>query len=355
MAAGTYWVDRDPATAWFSTIPFGMDPQGMAAWYYHGDGLKVWEETFAPFNLDPAPRPGIRATDGRMVPEEDQHPGRLQGPQDAHRGPRRAGHRARQAPRQCSLRPPRFIPPSSAGVIDAGEWVGPHDDMKLGLHKTARYYYYPGWHEPGTVSEFGFNKKAYESLPADLRRILDLAAVATQVHGLMDFHAKNAIALERLKTEFKDKVELVQFPAPVLRELKKIATQVIQEYSEKSPMARKVNASFAKFQALVGPLGPRRRGRLPAAPDRVIRSQDPAKGMDRPVSVPREEGDDRGTTPVHRESRRHADGRSSRGRRRCAECHRAAESPVADAHDLAARARHAATAGLSGCRRSSPR
>ena len=69
----------------------------------------------------------------------------------------------------------------------------------------------------------------------------------------MDFHSKNAIALERLKTEYKDKVELVQFPAPVLRELKKIATQVIKEYSEKSPMARKVNASFAKFQTLVGP------------------------------------------------------------------------------------------------------
>ena len=59
MAAGTYWVDRDPAIAWFSTIPFGMDPQGMAAWYYHGDGLKVWEETFAPFNLVPRLGPGF--------------------------------------------------------------------------------------------------------------------------------------------------------------------------------------------------------------------------------------------------------------------------------------------------------
>ena len=69
----------------------------------------------------------------------------------------------------------------------------------------------------------------------------------------MDFHTKNAIALERLKTEFKGKVELVQFPAPVLRDLKKIATPVITEQSEKSPMARKVHASFTKFQALVGP------------------------------------------------------------------------------------------------------
>jgi TRAP-type mannitol/chloroaromatic compound transport system substrate-binding protein len=63
------------------------------------------------------------------------------------------------------------------------------------------------------VSEFGFNKKAYEGLPADLRRMLDLAATAPRSR-LLDFHAKNAVALERLKTEFKDKIELVQFPAP---------------------------------------------------------------------------------------------------------------------------------------------
>ena len=74
-----------------------------------------------------------------------------------------------------------------------------------------------------------------------------------QVYGLTDFHAKNAIALERLKTEFKGKVEVLQFPVPVLRDLKKLAAEVVREESEKTPMARKVHASFTKFQALVGP------------------------------------------------------------------------------------------------------
>jgi TRAP-type mannitol/chloroaromatic compound transport system substrate-binding protein len=123
---------------------------------------------------------------------------------------------------------------------------------EAGLQNTARYYYYPGWHEPGTVAEFGFNRKAYEALPADLRRILDLATVAIQVHGLLDFHAKNAAAIDRIRTELKSKVELVQFPAPVLRDLRKLAAEVIREQSEKSPMARKVHASFMKFQALLG-------------------------------------------------------------------------------------------------------
>jgi TRAP-type mannitol/chloroaromatic compound transport system substrate-binding protein len=139
------------------------------------------------------------------------------------------------------------------GVIDAAEFVAPHEDMKLGLHQTARYYYYPGWHEPGTINEFGFNKKAYEALPIDLRRMLDHASAAVQVYSVTDYHTKNAIALERLRTEFKAKVEILQFPVPVLRDLRKLATEVIKEESEKTPMARKVHASFTKFQALVGP------------------------------------------------------------------------------------------------------
>ena len=138
-------------------------------------------------------------------------------------------------------------------MIDAAEWIGPHDDMKIGLHQTARYYYYPGWHEPGTMLEFGFNKKAYEALPIDLRRTLDHAAAAVQVYGRTDHHAKNAIALERLKTEFKGKVEILQLPVPVLRDLRKLAAEVVKDESEKTPMSRKVHASFTKFQALVGP------------------------------------------------------------------------------------------------------
>jgi TRAP-type mannitol/chloroaromatic compound transport system substrate-binding protein len=139
------------------------------------------------------------------------------------------------------------------GVIDAAEWIGPQDDMQLGLHKTARYYYYPGWQDCGTLIMFGFNKRAYEALPVDLRRTLDHAAAAVSGYGLTDYHTKNAIALERLKTEFKGKVEILPLPAPVLRDLKKLAAEVIREESEKTPMARRVHASFTRFQALVGP------------------------------------------------------------------------------------------------------
>jgi TRAP-type mannitol/chloroaromatic compound transport system substrate-binding protein len=252
MAAASYWSDKEPATAWFLSVPFGMDPQGMAAWCYRGDGLKLWEETYAPFNLVPRLGPGFAPQMGGWFRKKINMLADYKGLKMRIAG--LGGQVIDRAGGTSVLTPAAEIFATlERGVIDAAEWVGPHDDLKLGLHKAARYYYYPGWHEPGTVSEFGFNKKAYETLPADLRRILDLAAAATQVDGLMDFHTKNGTALERLKTEFKGKVELVQFPVPVLRDLRKIATQVIRDQSEKSPMARKVHASFTKFQALVGP------------------------------------------------------------------------------------------------------
>ena len=74
-----------------------------------------------------------------------------------------------------------------------------------------------------------------------------------QVYGLTDYHLKNALALGRLRTEFKDKVEILQLRRPCFRDLKKLAAEVVKEESEKTPMARKVHASFTKFQALVAP------------------------------------------------------------------------------------------------------
>jgi len=146
-----------------------------------------------------------------------------------------------------------IYPALEKGTLDAAEWVGPHDDLELGLQNTARYYYYPGWHEPGTVGEFVFNRKAYDALPVDLRRILDFATTAVQVHGFMDYHAKNLAAVLRLRSQFASKVELIEFPAPVLRDLRKLATDVVREQSTQSPMARKVHASFEKLSQQIGP------------------------------------------------------------------------------------------------------
>jgi TRAP-type mannitol/chloroaromatic compound transport system substrate-binding protein len=252
MGSPQYWKDREPALEWFGTIPFGMNTEGMAAWFYQSDGLRLWEEAYATFNLVPRPAFPVAPQMGGWFRKKINAMGDFKGLRM--RIPNLGGKVYARAGATTVMTPGGDIYAAlERGVIDAAEFVAPHEDMKLGLHQTARYYYYPGWHEPGTINEFGFNKKAYEALPIDLRRMLDHASAAVQVYSVTDYHTKNAIALERLRTEFKAKVEILQFPVPVLRDLRKLATEVIKEESEKTPMARKVHASFTKFQALVGP------------------------------------------------------------------------------------------------------
>ena len=252
MGSGQYWSDQEPALEWFATIPFGMNPEGMRAWYYQGDGLKLCEETYAAFNIVPRPAvsnsPQMAGWFRRKINTLADFKGFRM---------RIAGLGGKVLARAGAT---TVVTPGSEiygalerGVIDASEWIGPYDDMQMGLHKTARYYYYPGWHEPGTTLLFGFHKKAYEALPADLRHTLDHAVAAVQIYGRAEFNLKNAIALEKLKTEFKGKTEMLPLPVPVLRDLKKLATEVVKQESEKSSAARKVHASFTKYQSLVGP------------------------------------------------------------------------------------------------------
>lgn len=253
MAASYYWTAKDPAVEWFTTIPFGLDPQGMAVWYYHGGGRALWEETYASFNLVPRLGPGFAPQMGGWFRKKINTIADYKGLK-MRMGTGFGGRVIARAGGTAVLTPAADIYRAlERGVIDAAEWVGPHDDLELGLQNTARYYYYPGWHEPGTVGEFVFNKKAYGALPTDLRRILDFATTAVQVDGFMDYHAKNLAAVERLRNEYAGKVELVEFPAVVLRDLKKLATDVVQEQSEQNPMARKVHASFSRFYKRIGP------------------------------------------------------------------------------------------------------
>jgi TRAP-type mannitol/chloroaromatic compound transport system substrate-binding protein len=139
------------------------------------------------------------------------------------------------------------------GVIDATEWVGPYHDLRMGFYQAAKYYYYPGWHEPGTALEFIFNKKAYESLPKDLQHIVDAACAENDVWALAEFDANNGAALQTLIN--KHNVKVFKFPDKVLDALRPLALEVVEEQAAKTPMARKVNESFKKFQKVVGSWG----------------------------------------------------------------------------------------------------
>lgn len=247
--AAYYWAGKEPATQWFTAVPFGLNAQGQYAWCYAGDGLELWEETYKSFSLVPRPSASTGVQMGGWFRTKINSITDYQGLKM--RIPGLGGKVVSKAGATVVLLPPGEIYPAlERGVIDAAELVGPHDDLKLGLHQTARYYYYPGWHEPGAITEFTFNRKAYESMPVDMRRILDHAAMAIQTLAYAEYDVKNAMALERFRTEFRGKVEILPFPAEVMKGLKRLADQVNREESEKSPMAKKVYASYTKFQGM---------------------------------------------------------------------------------------------------------
>ena len=133
------------------------------------------------------------------------------------------------------------------GSIDATEWVSPYNDLALGLHRAARYYYYPGWQEPGPTLECIVNRQAWDSLPEDLQAMVRIACQATVVDMTSEFMARNATALEQLAAE--DDVELREYPREVLAQLKALTFEVIEELAAEDALVARVWASYRDFMA----------------------------------------------------------------------------------------------------------
>jgi TRAP-type mannitol/chloroaromatic compound transport system substrate-binding protein len=132
-----------------------------------------------------------------------------------------------------------------SGAIDATEWVGPYNDLAFGLYKAAKYYYYPGWHEPGTTLEAIVNKKVFDALPADLQSIVMNACKVVNQDMLAEYTARNPAALQALLTEHK--VDMRKFPQDVLNKLRELSSEVVAEIAQKDAFSQKTYASYLKF------------------------------------------------------------------------------------------------------------
>jgi len=131
-------------------------------------------------------------------------------------------------------------------VIDATEWVGPYNDLAMGLHEAARYYYYPGWQEPGPTLECIINKEAWATLPEDLQTIIELACATLNVQMMAEFSARNADQLVVLEED--SSIEIRAFPNDVLVELRKLTDALIAELIAEDPQAAKIYASFNTYR-----------------------------------------------------------------------------------------------------------
>ncbi|MFQ5828360.1 MAG: TRAP transporter substrate-binding protein [Candidatus Methylomirabilia bacterium] len=243
-AAAYWWAGYEPATQWFTTVPFGMNAQGTLAWLTSGGGQELHEELYSGFNLVPR-RGGFTGVQmagwfRKKIKSVDDLKGLKM------RIPGLGGKvYGKVGVAVVMLAPGDIYISLERGVLDATEWIGPYLDRRLGLHQVAKYYYYPGWHEPGTSGELFFNKKAYEKLPVDLQYIIDAASDRVANWMFTQFDVHNASALEDLVVNHK--VQVLKLPDSVLADFRKLSAEVVREEAEKSPMAKKVSEAYNKF------------------------------------------------------------------------------------------------------------
>jgi TRAP-type mannitol/chloroaromatic compound transport system substrate-binding protein len=131
-------------------------------------------------------------------------------------------------------------------TIDATEWIGPFHDQRMGLYRAAEHYYYPGWHEPGTVLELTVNQRAYDSLPADLQAIIATAAQAENVRMLSEMEQKNLSALHELQQ--RDDMQLHRFPDDVLNTLKTLTDETLAEEAAKDAKFKRIYDAYDAFR-----------------------------------------------------------------------------------------------------------
>ena len=242
--AAYYWRGKAPVAAMFSTVPFGMTAQEMNGWLHYGGGLELWRELYGRFNLVPFACGNTGVQMGGWFNKEINSLDDLQGLKM--RIPGLGGEvleRAGGVP--VSLPGSEVFTSLQTGVIDATEWVGPYNDLALALHTVAKYYYYPGWHEPGPTLEAIVNKDAWDSLPPDLQAMIEAATRAVNDDMLSEFTARNNASLRTLIDEHG--IELREFPPDVIEALKVAARDVVREGAGDDELGQRIYTSYMNF------------------------------------------------------------------------------------------------------------
>ncbi|UCC55842.1 MAG: TRAP transporter substrate-binding protein DctP [Gammaproteobacteria bacterium] len=246
--AAYYWKGKSEAAQFFAAVPFGLTAQEMNAWLLYGGGMELWREVYEPFGVIPvaAGNSGVQMA-GWFKHEinsvEDLRGLKMRIPGLGGEVLSRAGGVPVGTP------PVEIFTSLQRGAIDATEWVGPYNDLAFGLYKAAQYYYYPGWHEPGTTLEALVNRAAFDALPADLQHIVINACHVVNGDMLAEYTARNNAALKTLVEEHG--VDVRRLPDEVLERLRELSHEVVSEIAAKDPLSGRVYDSFTQFSEQV--------------------------------------------------------------------------------------------------------
>lgn len=243
--ASYYWTGKNPSLPFFTTVPFGMNAQQMNSWLYSGGGMELWQEQYAKYNLVPfaGGNTGVQMAGwfNKEINTIEDFKGlkmRIPG----------LGAKVLQEIGGTSVLSAgsEIYTNLERGVIDATEWIGPYHDYLMGFHDIAKYYYSPGWHEPGANLEIIINKRLFDSLPKNLQSILDAAAFKLNAWTLAEFEAKNNEYLQKIINE--SDVELRQLSPEVLSGLFDARENMIRDLVAQNADSKKVYDSYSKFQ-----------------------------------------------------------------------------------------------------------
>jgi len=243
-----YWKGKIPASPLFGALPFGMTATELNAWLHYGGGLALWRELYKPFGIIPMAGGNTGAQFGGWFKKEINSIDDLQGLKM--RIPGLGGDVLKKAGAiPVNLTGGEIFSSLQSGAIDASEWVGPYNDLAFGFYQAAEYYYTSVWHEPSAGLEFLINEKAFNALPPDLKKIIEVAARAVNEDTLDEYNARNNNALKVLLE--KHQVKLRQFPPEVLQQLKIFTQEVMIEQASNDPDFAKVWQSYSQFMAQI--------------------------------------------------------------------------------------------------------
>jgi len=247
--ASFYWQGKQPASAFFTTVPFGMTPAEHTAWINAGGGQALWDELYQPFGVKPFMAGNTGICMGGWFRGEIGSAAALKGMKIRSLGLGGEVYR-RLGAVPLTTSPGEIITGLQSGLVDGAEFVGPGSDIALGLYRLANFYYSPGFNKPNGTGECIVSLKLWNSLDAQQKAILSHACAAEAAFALDEMERLNVEALNALVE--RNGVKLKTFPPDMIEAARGHARDVIGEIGTKSEIAKRVVESYTAFRTRTG-------------------------------------------------------------------------------------------------------
>ncbi len=247
--ADYYWKGKHPGWAYFTAVPFGLTNTEFNAWYHFGGGAALHDELAGEFGMKNIPCGNTGVQMGGWFRKEMNSADDFKGLKM--RMPGLGGDvLAKLGASPVSLPGGQIYENLVSGAIDATEWVGPWNDSFMKFYEAAKYYYYPGYHEPGSMLSCGINKKFWDSLSKADQMMVSAAAEQENSIMMSEYNAKNGEYLAKLVNE--QGVKLRKFSDDTYDSFGEAADEVFAEVRAHSKLAQRIHDSFLKARSEVG-------------------------------------------------------------------------------------------------------